>query len=152
MFLYFNHSAPKARVRRNLTSNRAVFMASLSAIAVLTGCGGGKPANLSPTNNGNLTISANLPTGMEGSGYTGTVTASGGTSPYNFAITSGQMPQGVNLDRTTGTVSGTPTVTGSFSFGVTVSDAKGASQEKGLQISVGQAAAPPPPRQPARPR
>jgi hypothetical protein len=56
------------------------------------------------------------------------------------------MPQGVNLDRATGNVSGTPTAAGSF--GVTVSDAKGASKEQGLQISVGQAAAPPPPSPP----
>ena len=149
MFLYLNHSAPKTRVCRTITSNRAVFMATLSAIAALSGCGSpSKPANLSPNNNGNLAISASLPTGTEGSGYSGSVTASGGTSPYSFAVTSGQMPQGVNLDRTSGNVSGKPTATGSFNFGVTVSDAKGASQEKGLQISVGQAAAPPPPSPP----
>lgn len=109
MSLYFNYSTPKARADRTNASNRAVFIASLSAIAVLSGCGGpSKPADLSPINNGKLTISANLPTGTEGSGYSGSLTASGGTSPYNYAVTSGQMPQGVNLDRSTGNVSGTP--------------------------------------------
>lgn len=149
MFFYFNYSAPKARARRTMGSNRAAFMACLSAIAVLSGCGSpSKPSDLSPNHNGSLTISANLPSGTEGSGYNGSLTANGGTSPYNFAVTSGQMPQGVNLDSATGKVSGTPAAAGSFNFGVTVSDAKGASQQKGLQISVGQAAAPPPPSPP----
>jgi hypothetical protein len=46
MFLYFNHSAPKKRACRTIASNRAVFMASLSTIAVLSGCGSpSKPAS-----------------------------------------------------------------------------------------------------------
>jgi hypothetical protein len=65
------------------------------------------------------------------------------------------MPQGVNLDRETGNVSGTPTTAGSFSFSVTVSDAKGGSENQGLQITVGQAAATapasPPPASPPPP-
>jgi len=156
MSFYFSNSARKQRAQRTIAPNRAVFMASLSAIALLGGCGSpSKPANAGTTNTASLTVSANLPAGTEGAGYSGNVMASGGTSPYNFAVTSGQMPQGVNLDRGTGNVSGTPTAAGSFSFSVAVSDAKGASKEQGLQITVGQAAAAaptsPPPASPPPP-
>jgi hypothetical protein len=149
MFLHFSNSARKERVQLAIPTNRTVLMAGLSALAILGGCGShSKSANVGTASTAQLAISASLPAGMEGAGYSGNVTASGGASPYNFAVTSGQMPQGVNMDRGTGNVSGTPTATGNFSFGVTVSDAKGASKEQGLQIIVGQAAAPPPPSPP----
>jgi hypothetical protein len=54
------------------------------------------------------------------------------------------MPHGVNLDPGSGSVTGTPSVAGTFKFGVTVSDSKGASKQQGLQINVGQAGSPPP--------
>jgi hypothetical protein len=98
-----------------------------------------------------LTIAATLPAATEGSAYTGSLSASGGTSPYNFAVTSGQMPQGVNLDNTTGAVTGTPTASGSFNFGISVSDATGDSKQQSLQIAVAQAPAPAPPPTPAPP-
>src|SRR3954451_5769897 len=113
MSFRYSHLAPKERAQRHTPSYRAAFMASLSAAVVLGGCGSpSKPANVGPTNTAKLMISADLPAGREGSGYSGNVTASGGTSPYSFALTSGQMPQGVNLYRGTGKVLGTPTGAG----------------------------------------
>lgn len=152
MLVNFRPFAPKRRIPRNFSSKRAVLTASLSAVAAFTACGASpKAANLSPTNSETLAVSAQLPNATEGSSYTGSVTASGGTSPYNFAVTSGQMPQGVNLDQGTGSVTGTPTTAGNFSFGITVSDAKGASAQKGMQIAVAQAAAAPAPPSPTPP-
>ena len=114
MSVNFRPFAPKRRIPRNFSSKRAVLTASLSAVAAFTACGASpKAANLSPTNSETLAVSAQLPNATEGSSYTGSVTASGGTSPYNFAVTSGQMPQGVNLDQGTGSVTGTPTTAGS---------------------------------------
>ena len=140
--VYFRSFAPKWRAQRNFVSKRAALTASLSAITAFTACGASpKAMNPGPTKPGTLAISAQLPGGTEGSSYSGNVTASGGTSPYNFAVTSGQMPQGMNLNQGTGNVTGTPTVAGSFSFAVTASDAKGASTQQGLQIAVSQAAA-----------
>lgn len=167
MILRFRYFAPKGRARRTFGWKKAAVTASLSGIAALTACGGGQQAaNLSsPTSNAaNLSITSNLPGATEGSTYNGTVTASGGTSPYSFAVVSGQLPQGVNLDGGTGKVSGTPTAAGSFNFGVSVSDANGVSKQKSLQIAVAQAAAatapapsapppasPPPPSSPPPP-
>jgi uncharacterized protein YhjY with autotransporter beta-barrel domain len=49
-------------------------------------------------------------------------TASGGTAPYTYAVTSGALPTGMNLTAATGTISGTPTVAGGFSFTITATD------------------------------
>mgnify|MGYP000750626316 CR=1 FL=1 len=49
-----------------------------------------------------------LPTALVGAPYTHAVTATGGTGPYTFAVTSGSLPPGVTL-ASGGTFSGTPT-------------------------------------------
>ncbi|MFP3822324.1 putative Ig domain-containing protein, partial [Bacillus sp. SIMBA_008] len=38
-----------------------------------------------------------LPTGTAGSPYAQTLSASGGTAPYSYAVTAGALPAGVNL-------------------------------------------------------
>ncbi|MBD2755594.1 beta strand repeat-containing protein [Spirosoma validum] len=53
-------------------------------------------------------------------------TASGGTSPYSYSLASGILPTGLNL-ASTGTLSGTPTQLGSFTFTVKATDAAGCS-------------------------
>ncbi|TDX01980.1 MBG domain-containing protein [Dinghuibacter silviterrae] len=49
-------------------------------------------------------------------------TASGGTAPYTFAVTSGALPGGMSLS-SAGALSGTPTAAGTFTFSVTATDA-----------------------------
>lgn len=51
------------------------------------------------------------------------LTASGGTAPYNWSLVSGSLPTGLVLGNTTGTISGIPTTTGTFNFFYKVSDA-----------------------------
>ena len=156
MFVYRCDLAPKWRAHWTIAANLAAFTPALAILAVLSACGGSpRGAANQPVN---LTVSSNLPAGMEGSVYNGQIQASGGTAPYNFAITSGQMPQGVNLDQASGDVTGTPASSGSFTFGVTVSDARGASRQDSLEITIAQAAATsspvptsPPPSSPAPP-
>jgi polysaccharide export outer membrane protein len=57
--------------------------------------------------------------------YNSAVIASGGTGVYRFAV-SGNLPSGIVLDATTGTLSGTPIVDGTFSYTVQVTDSAGA--------------------------
>jgi sugar lactone lactonase YvrE len=54
--------------------------------------------------------------------YTQTNVASGGSAPYTYSISAGAVPAGTTLDPTTGTVSGTPTAAGGFSYTVLVTD------------------------------
>ncbi len=87
----------------------------------------------------NLTISATLPAGTVGSAYAGSLAVTGGTAPYSFSVTSGQLPPGVQIADNTGVFSGTPSASGSFSFSVSVSDAAGASKQQALQMTVANA-------------
>jgi hypothetical protein len=49
-----------------------------------------------------------LPNGIVGSPYSFTLTANGGTLPYNWQLLSGTLPSGLTLNGTTGLISGTP--------------------------------------------
>jgi hypothetical protein len=63
-----------------------------------------------------------LPAASAGDGYSQTITASGGTSPYHFTISSGRLPSGLTLNTTTGVLSGTPLASGTFRFIVKATD------------------------------
>jgi hypothetical protein len=65
-----------------------------------------------------------LPDGQTGQTYNQTLTASGGTGPYTFNVTTGTLPAGLTLS-SSGTLSGTPTATGSSSFSVTATASTG---------------------------
>jgi hypothetical protein len=57
-----------------------------------------------------------------GVAYSTTLTATGGTAPYTWAITTGSLPAGLTLNPATGAITGTPTAAGTFNFTVTVTD------------------------------
>lgn len=48
--------------------------------------------------------------------------ASGGTSPYNYVISSGGLPSGLSLNSSNGAITGTPTSIGIFNFSIVVAD------------------------------
>ncbi len=75
-----------------------------------------------------------LPDGEEGTGYTGTLEAIGGTTPYAWTW-SGTLPSGLSLD-SSGVISGTPTVVGTYDFTVQVDDSDSQSDTTGLSILV----------------
>ncbi|MHB8800639.1 MAG: putative Ig domain-containing protein [Thermoanaerobaculia bacterium] len=69
-----------------------------------------------------ITVSpATLPGGIEGTAYSETVTAAGGTGPYGFAVTAGALPTGLTLG-TDGAITGTPSADGEFTFTITATD------------------------------
>src|SRR5947199_6034312 len=98
-----------------------------------------------------LTVNASIPPlqvtssqlsgGTAGTTYSATLSASGGTSPYSWSVSSGTLPTGLSLS-SSGTLSGTPTVAGAFPFTVAVKDAASASASASLSINVVTAAAP----------
>jgi hypothetical protein len=95
-------------------STATVTVPAQSITLLVIPAGGGCPTiTLSP---------ATLPDGTVGTAYAGgPVTASGGTGPYTFAVTLGTFPTGLNL-AADGTITGTPTAAGTFSFTVTATD------------------------------
>ncbi|WP_425510807.1 putative Ig domain-containing protein [Xanthomonas hortorum] len=62
-----------------------------------------------------------LPAATAGSAYSQSLTASGGTAPYSFAVTAGALPAGLTLSAA-GVLSGTPTASGTFNFTATATD------------------------------
>lgn len=75
-----------------------------------------------------LTLSGTFPGGVAHQTYNAVLTVSGGNAPYQFAVKSGSLPPGVNLNSLTGSVSGTPTAAGSYAFQVGVVDIPGPNQ------------------------
>ncbi len=78
---------------------------------------------------------ATLPNGTVGTAYSQTITATGGTSPYMFAVTAGTLPTGLALTPG-GALSGTPTAAGTFNFTVTATDANGATGSRAYAVTI----------------
>jgi hypothetical protein len=85
---------------------------------------------------------ASLPNGVVGTAYSQTVTASGGTAPYLFSLSSGALPTGLLLNGATGAITGTPTAAGTFTFTITATDANGCNGSRLYEISIASAGCP----------
>ena len=105
------------------TAAGAVTMAGGNTIGGCSAAGPGCPViTLSPPT---------LPPGTVGVAYTQTITASGGTAPYTFAVISGTLPAGLTLTAG-GVLSGTPTTPGSSTVTIRGTDANGCFAEHRL--------------------
>jgi hypothetical protein len=82
-----------------------------------------------------LTIGTqSLAAGMVGSAYSATVSATGGIAPYTFSSTT--LPAGLSISSTSGTIGGTPTVSGTQSVTINVKDSSGATASQTFQLTV----------------
>jgi len=105
----------------------------MNGIAFLyPGSGGPGPLTVSTTSLSNGTLST---------AYSQGLTATGGTQPYSWSIVAGlgALPPGLSLS-SGGTISGTPTSSGTFNFTVKVTDAT-TNAQKALSIVVNAASA-----------
>ena len=109
---------------------------------ILVACGGG--GNNNSINAALQITTTSLPNGNPGISYSVTLAATGGLTPYSWAITQGALPNGLTLNATSGVISGTPAGPGTSSFTVQVSDSEtpAATATAGLSIVIN----PPPPR------
>lgn len=73
------------------------------------------------SNIGTATMPASVPDGQAWQGYSASVAASGSAGPFTYALDSGALPAGLTLNAN-GTITGTPTEAGSFSFAIRVTD------------------------------
>src|SRR5438445_494554 len=84
-----------------------------------------------------------LPNGQVQVAYSATLAASGGTTPYSWAISLGSLPAGLSLNLSTGAISGTPTQSGTFSSTAQVTDSVSLTAQQALNITVNAAAVAP---------
>ncbi len=80
----------------------------LIPLVLVAGCGGGGGGSSPPPPAAPTVATTALAEGVVNQPYGATLTATGGTSPYTWSVTSGTLPTGLTLDATTGQVSGTP--------------------------------------------
>src|SRR5262249_892527 len=76
-----------------------------------------------------------LPAATLSGAYNTTLVASGGTTFYTWSLASGSLPMGLSLS-SSGTVSGTPSVLGSFLFVAQVKDAAAHTASSNFSINV----------------
>jgi len=76
-----------------------------------------------------------LPTGLVGSSYSQTLTASGGFGPYTFAVSEGTLPAGLDLS-SGGVLSGIPGAIGTSDFTVRATDTNGCWGSRGYSLVV----------------
>jgi len=112
------------------TSNALVFTINAAASSGGTGSGGG-------TTTTPLTVATtSIPTGTTGTSYSATVSATGGSAPYTWSVSTGTPPPGLTLS-SAGALSGVPTTSGSYSFTAQVKDAASHVATYSYAMSVG---------------
>lgn len=82
-----------------------------------------------------ITNPATLTSGLYGASYSQALTATGGTTPYVWTISSGSLPGGLSLD-SAGDITGTPTAVGTFNFTAQVTDNANTITEKVLELTI----------------
>lgn len=81
-----------------------------------------------------IVATSSLPAAVAGENYSTKLTSSGGLDPNSWSATTA-MPVGLTLS-SSGTISGMPTVTGSFSIGVRVTDSEPAPQTANATLTL----------------
>lgn len=76
----------------------------------ITSC---QPISISPSS---------LPNGQVGAAYNQILSASGGTPPYGYSLSAGLLPPGINVNRGTGEMAGTPLAPGLYGFVIAATD------------------------------
>jgi putative Ig domain-containing protein len=80
-------------------------------------------ASVNAATTGSLVIANSISsTATMGTAYASAVQVSGGTPPYTWSVSAGQLPPGLALNSLTGNISGIPTTSGAYSFTVKVTD------------------------------
>ncbi|NTX07505.1 putative Ig domain-containing protein [Myxococcus sp. CA040A] len=113
----------------------------------LSACPGSKPttpllperdAGPNPTDGGHTSLTVettSLSDAYLGDAYSAPLAVSGGSPPYAWSLSSGDLPSGLRLGAQ-GLLSGSPVASGSFTFTVHVQDASGAASSQQLTLSV----------------
>ncbi|MBR0151193.1 MAG: putative Ig domain-containing protein [Synergistaceae bacterium] len=87
-----------------------------------------------------ITITGSIPNTTRRASYTAQLTASGGSGSYTWSISAGKLPDGINLNASSGKISGTATKAGTFTFTVQAKDSDGNTGTKEYTVKVTQTA------------
>lgn len=68
-------------------------------------------------------LTSSLAAGVSGVLYDAALAGAGGATPYQWTIATGALPKGLQLNASTGVISGTPSLVGNFPFTISVKDA-----------------------------
>jgi hypothetical protein len=101
--------------------------------------------NVLPAVSGNpLAITTtSLPSGQVGVAYSAPLYATGGATPYTWALTGGALPTGLSLNASTGAITGTPTAPANgISLTFAISDSSSPAQSASVTLSLTIGAAP----------
>jgi hypothetical protein len=83
-----------------------------------------------------ISSAPDLPPATAGASYSQALAATGGTPPYLWNITSGGLPPGLSFDAGTATISGVPTLGGSYTFAAQVTDNNSVTASKQFTLAV----------------
>jgi hypothetical protein len=110
----------------------------LGMILGLAACGGGGGSDPTPPPPAVLKVATEaLPDAQVGTAYSTTLTATGGTLPYTWSISSGSLPAGLTLNASTGDISGTPATTATATpLTVTVQDSGSPAQSSSGNVTL----------------
>ena len=97
-----------------------------SSVATLTVNAASAPLQIS---------TSQLPGGTVAGGYSSTLAATGGATPYSWSVLTGSLPNGLALNAS-GVLSGTPSLAGSFAFTVQVKDASSTTASRNFSVNV----------------
>jgi len=104
----------------------------------ITGTGGGitKTKDVTVTIASEMGLPAvSIADGVKGTSYSSAISISGGVAPYTVSVLSGALPDGLVLS-SSGSLSGTPTTRGTYTFTIKVEDAQGHTTQKDYQIRI----------------
>jgi hypothetical protein len=79
---------------------------------------------------------SSVPAAVKATPYSETLSATGGQPPYQWSIASGSLPAGLQLSASTGTISGSATRTGTFTFNAQGTDAALHTAEQSFSLLV----------------
>jgi hypothetical protein len=83
-----------------------------------------------------IILTTTLPGGTIGQAYSRAIATQFGTGLDTFQVTAGSLPDGLNLNPSTGVVSGTPTKLGTFNFTVTATDSVGTPAAQAYTVAI----------------
>ena len=88
------------------------------------------------TASGPRITTVSLPSGTVDLAYSATLSATGGASPYTWSLSASRLPDGLNLNSSTGMTSGTPSMAGQFTFTIQVRDSTAATASATFTITI----------------